>query len=186
MNSIELFFDRFFKFIWNAIFVLTYPILATFGLIFVGITYFFSWVSSFLTKFSGSVPKILNKSEWILLTDESNLIEGKLYKQIIFGPECYHIRRTDGIPSVIEDDVFGKRVIILKEGWLLERWNTTELANIPDFDICLYDPEEDKLTRLANIKCFDWHVAEQDEESLLLKWFDGTKGGEVKVALTDG
>jgi hypothetical protein len=50
----------------------------------------------------------------------------------------------------------------------------------------LYKPEEDKLTSLANIKCFDWHIAEQDEQFLLLKWFDGTQGGEVKVALSDG
>ena len=115
-----------------------------------------------------------------------NLIEGKLFKQIIFGPECYHLRRNDGIPSVIEDFVFGKRIIILKEGWLLERWNTTELANIPDFDICLYKPEDDQLISLANIKCFDWHIASKDEKSILLKWFDGTQGGEVKVVLADG
>lgn len=186
MNSIELFFHRFFKFIWNAIFVLTYPVLATFGLLFIGITYFFSWLSSLLTRFGGPATKIQNKSEWIQMAAESNLIEGKLHKQIIFGPECYHLRRNDGIPSVIEDFIFGKRIIILEEGWLLERWNTTELANIPDFDICLYKPQDDQLTNLANIKCFDWHIASKDDESILLKWFDGTQGGEVKVVLADG
>jgi hypothetical protein len=186
MNSFQLFFHRLFKFIWNAIFVLTYPILATFGLLFIGITYFFSWISALLTKFGGPMPKVQSKSEWLPLTKESNLLEGKLYKQIIFGPECFHLRRTDGIPSVIEDHVFGKKINILKEGWLLEKWNTTEIADIPDFDICLYQPEEDKLTSLANIKCFDWHVADQDDQGLCLKWFDGTQGGEVKVALIDG
>lgn len=183
MSTFENFFHRFFKFIWNAIFVLTYPVLATFGLLFIGITYFFSWISSFLAKFSRSEPKHEGKITWKRLSEESDLIEGKLFKQIIFGPECYQLRRRDGIPSVIEDHVFGKKVNVLKEGWLLEKWNTTDLALIPDFDICLYQPETDTLTKLAHIKCFDWHISDKQEEFLCLKWFDGTQGGELKVAI---
>ncbi|MDN3686782.1 hypothetical protein [Cyclobacterium jeungdonense] len=183
MNTNEHFFHRFFKFIWNAIFVLTYPVLATFGLLFIGVTYFFSFISRLLARLSTSSPEIENKSEWKRLSAETDLIEGKLYKQIIFGPECYQLRRKDGIPSVMDDFIFGKKVIALEEGLLLEKWNTTELAQIPDFDICLYQPDEDKLVKLAHIKCFDWHLSERQDDFVYLKWFDGTQGGEVKVAL---
>jgi hypothetical protein len=54
---------------------------------------------------------------------------------------------------------------------------------MPDFDICLYDPDLDQLKSLTTIKCFDWHVAEKNENELFFKWFDGTQGGEVRVAL---
>ncbi|WP_162418950.1 hypothetical protein [Cyclobacterium roseum] len=184
MNTIEHFFHRFFKFIWNAIFVLTYPVLATFGIIFIGVTYFFSFISTLLARFSTSSPEMENKSEWKQLSPESELIEGKLYKQIIFGPECYQFRRKDGIPSVMDDFIFGKKVIVLEEGLLLEKWNTTEMAQIPDFDICLYQPEADKLVKLAHIKCFDWHLSDKRDDIVYLKWFDGTQGGEMEVALT--
>jgi hypothetical protein len=184
MNKFQLFAHNFFKFIWNAVFVISYPILATFGLLFVGITLLFSWISSFLARFSSSTfQETTNKSEWGPMIEGSDLIEGKIHKQIMFGPNCYHFRRKDGIPSVIEDHVFGKRVKIMEEGWLIEKWNTTDINQIPDFDICLYEPEEDRLTKLANIKCFDWHLADKDGGFLRLKWFDGTQGGEVKVAI---
>ncbi|SEJ35915.1 hypothetical protein SAMN05192553_103454 [Cyclobacterium xiamenense] len=183
MNTFEQFFHRFFKFIWNAIFVLTYPVLATFGLLFIGVTYFFSFISSFLARFSRSSPAVKKESDWTMLSEDSDVLEGKLYKQIIFGPECYRLRRKDGIPSVIDDLIFGKKVKVIQEGLLLEKWNTTDIAQIPDFDICLYQPDDDKLTKLAHIRCFDWHLSEKQDDFLCLKWFDGTQGGEVKVAI---
>ncbi|MFC4873772.1 hypothetical protein [Negadavirga shengliensis] len=183
MNKFQLFGHHFFKFVWNAIFVISYPILATFGLLFVGITCFFSWISSFFAKFSSSTFQEARKSEWIPMAKDSDLIEGKLHKQIMFGPNCYHFRRKDGIPSVIEDYIFGERVKIMDEGWLMEKWNTTDINQIPDFDICLYQPEEDRLTKLTNIKCFDWHLADKEGNFFRFKWFDGTQGGEVKVAI---
>jgi hypothetical protein len=84
---------------------------------------------------------------------------------------------------VLEDHLFGKKIKVIEEGVLMERWNSTDLKDLPDFDICLYDPDDDHLTSLANIKCFDWHLSEKEENRLLFKWFDGTQGGEVKVAL---
>jgi hypothetical protein len=66
---------------------------------------------------------------------------------------------------------------------LLEKWNSTDSKELPDFDICLYNPDTDSLTSLANIKCFDWHLSEKENKNLSFKWFDGIQGGEVKVAI---
>lgn len=184
MNKFQLFFHYVFRFIWNAVFILSYPIMATFGVLFVGMTYLFSGISRLLMRFnsSESSPEI-HPTHWNLLAPDIELIEGKIYRQIMFGPVCYQLRRTDGIPSVLEDHIFGKKMKAIAEGIVLERWNSTDLKELPDFDICLYDPDEDKLTTLTNIKCFDWHLSEKEENHLLFKWFDGTNGGEVKVAL---
>lgn len=126
---------------------------------------------------------MLKESEWEDLPFSNELLEAKLIKQIVFGPSGFKFRRKDGVPSVLSDYVFGKKVKILEEGFILEKWNSTESKDLPDFDICLYNPDEDSLRPLTNIKCFDWHVSEKVENELFFKWFDGTQGGEVKVAL---
>ncbi|QDH79442.1 hypothetical protein FKX85_10515 [Echinicola soli] len=184
MNKIQLIFHHIFRFIWNLIFVISYPILATFGLVFIGVTYFFSWISRLLTRMKKkeSITEI-NTPDWEPLSKEVDLLEGKLHKQIMFGPSCYSVRRKDGVPSVLEDHFFGTKVKLIDEGYLLEKWNTTDAKKLPDFDVCLYEPDEDRLTPLTNIKCFDWHLAEKEENELYFKWFDGIQGGEVKVAL---
>ncbi|GGZ27672.1 hypothetical protein GCM10007049_20650 [Echinicola pacifica] len=184
MNKIQLIFHHTFRFIWNLIFVICYPILATFGLVFIGLTYFFSWISRLLTNLRKKESIVeITTSEWKGISGEANLLECKQYKQIMFGPACYMMRRKDGVPSVLEDHYFGDKIRVIEEGFLMERWNTMEAKDLPDFDVCLYDPDTDKLRPLTNIKCFDWHLAEREENLLFFKWFDGTQGGEVQVAL---
>lgn len=183
MNKFQLLFHHVFKFIWNAIFIISYPVLATFGLLFISVTIIFSWISAQLAKLSNSQPREVLDSGWERVCPDTDLLEAKVFKQILFGPNCYHFRRTDGIPSIIEEYIFGKKVKVLEEGLIVEKWNSTDLKEIPDFDICLYKPDEDELTKLTNVKCFDWHLAEQKDNFLYFKWFDGIQGGEVKVSI---
>jgi len=184
MNKFQLFFHHLFRFIWNALFILSYPIMATFGLLFVGMTYVFSALSQLLMRFrSVESAQETTTADWKPIADDIALIEAKIHKQILFGPVCYHLRRNDGIPSVLEDHIFGKKAKAIEEGILLERWKTTELKELPDFDICLYVPDQDRLSSLANIKCFDWHLSDKKDNQLCFKWFDGTQGGEVIVTL---
>ncbi|PRY88460.1 hypothetical protein [Mongoliibacter ruber] len=185
MNKISIIFHHIFRYIWNGLFVISYPVLATFGLLFVGVTYVFSALSKLLTRLrpeSNETEEVYDGS-WKILPNTNNLIEAKVHKQIMFGPACFQLRRKDGVPSVLEDHIFGGKVKFIEEGVLLEKWRTTDSKDLPDFDICLYDPDSDKLNALTNIKCFDWHLSEREENELMFKWFDGTQGGEVKVAL---
>jgi hypothetical protein len=183
MSKIQLYFHHTFRHIWNAIFIITYPILATFGILFIGITVFFSWLSQILTRINPSKGNAhLKLSDWEAIP-EVPLIEAKLYKQIMFGPSCYQFRRSDGIPSLLDENFFGKKVRLIASGILLEKWNTTDSKLLPDFDICLYDPDEDSFKLLTQLKCFDWHISELENEFITFKWFDGTQGGEVKVSI---
>lgn len=183
-QKLSLYLHHFFRFIWNAIFVISYPILASFGLIFVGLTYVFSLLSKVLAGLKKENPTIpQGQQEWMPLGQSQNLLEAKLHKQIMFGPSCFQLRRVDGVPSILEDHFFGGKVRFLEEGILLEKWNSTESKELPDFDICLYEPDLDQLKTLTTIKCFDWHLAEKQENELFFKWFDGIQGGELKVAI---
>lgn len=184
MNRFQLFFHHFFRFIWNAIFIVSYPIMATFGILFIGLTYLFSMISRLLAHLSfKDLPKKPIKTDWTLISPEIPLIEGRVYKHIMFGPTCYELRRSDGVPSILEDHIFGHKIQTMKDGVLMEKWNTTEAKDLPDFDICLYYPDNDYLKTLTNIKCFDWHLSDTEENQLLFKWFDGTQGGDLVVTL---
>jgi hypothetical protein len=184
MNKVQLFFHHVFKFVWNAIFIISYPILASFGLIFIGFTFIFSKLSQLLTRLKPEGRRVVIKeTDWETMPHTNELLEAKLYKQIMFGPSGFKLRRKDGVPSVLQDYVFGNKVRVIEEGYILEKWNTLDSKEMPDFDICLYDPDQDSLRSLTNIKCFDWHVSEKVDSELSFKWFDGTQGGEVKVAL---
>jgi hypothetical protein len=184
MNRLQLILHHVFRFIWNAFFVISYPILASFGLLFIGITYFFSWISKILMKLKPHREIVIHHdSEWAPLSKTNKLLEARVHKQIMFGPTCFQIRRSDGIPSVLQDNFFGNKIKFIEEGIILERWNATDTKDLPDFDICLYDPDQDSLKSLTNIKCYDWHLSERVDNNLLFKWFDGIQGGEVKVAL---
>ncbi|MCM0042797.1 MAG: hypothetical protein NBV61_08540 [Algoriphagus sp.] len=184
MSKIQLFFHYVFRFIWNSIFVLSYPILASFGLLFIGLTLLFSKLSQLLTRLKLEEKKgIVEQTNWETLPNSNDLLEAKVEKQILFGPVGVRLRRKDGVPSVVEDYVFGKKIRILPEGFILEKWNTLDATALPDFDICLYDPERDKIRLLLQISSFDWHLAEVKEKELVFKWFDGTQGGEQLVQL---
>jgi hypothetical protein len=184
MSKIQLFFHHVFRFIWNSVFVLSYPILASFGLLFIGLTFLFSKLSQLLTLLKPEGKKgILLQTNWEALPNSNDLLEAKVEKQILFGPAGVRLRRKDGVPSVLGDHVFGKKLRIIPEGLILEKWNTLDAAALPDFDICLYDPELDQIRTLTQVKSFDWHLSEIKEKELVLKWFDGTQGGEQVVQL---
>ena len=184
MSKIQLFFHHVFRFIWNGIFILSYPILASFGLLFIGLTFFFSKLSQLLTHLKpDSKSGVTVETAWETVPNSNDLLELKVEKQILFGPAGVRLRRKDGVPTVLGEYVFGKKVRLIEKGYILEKWNTLESTALPDFDICLYDPEMDSIRFLTQISCFDWHLAEEKAEELVFKWFDGTQGGEQVVHL---
>jgi len=62
MNKIQLFFHYLFRFIWNLIFVISYPILASFGLLFIGVTWIFSKLSQLLARIRPEGKKVTIKA----------------------------------------------------------------------------------------------------------------------------
>ena len=111
MSKIQLFFHHVFRFIWNGIFILSYPILASFGLLFIGLTFLFSKLSQLLTHLKpDSKSGVVVETAWETLSNSNDLLESKVEKQILFGPVGVRLRRKDGVPTVLSEHVFGKKV----------------------------------------------------------------------------
>uniref|UniRef100_UPI004048205A hypothetical protein n=1 Tax=Algoriphagus sp. TaxID=1872435 RepID=UPI004048205A len=110
MSKIQLFFHHVSRFIWNSIFVLSYPILASFGLLFIGLTFLFSKLSQLITRLKPEGKRETQlKSDWETVPNTHSLLEAKLEKQILFGPVGVRLRRMDGVPTVLGEHVFGKK-----------------------------------------------------------------------------
>lgn len=171
------------KFVWNALFVLFYPLITTFSLLFVGVLYIFSLLSKLISRISASVDKgiELKKPEWESFAQvEGHSFEKLFVDEIMFGPAYYKLRSSPP-NSALEGKLFGDFFHPFASGVLLQQWNTVNVVEIPDFQLVYFDSVTGRLIDIARIKSFSWNISEETEESLTLKWFTGTEGGDVVV-----
>lgn len=175
------------KFIWNILFVIFYPLITTFSLLFVGILYIFSLFSKWVSRISTSMDNgiEIKKPEWTDFVKAGNYSLKKLYvDEIMFGPSYYKFKTTPDAP-VLNDKLFGDFKHPFASGVLLQRWNTINVKEIPDFQLVYFDGKEGTLTDIAQIKSFSWNVCEEKEDEVTIKWFTGTEGGDVVVRKED-
>ena len=64
---------------------------------------------------------IILATAWEILPNSNDFFESKVEKQILFGPIGVRLRRKDGVPTVLSDHVFGKKVSKIEEGFILEK-----------------------------------------------------------------
>lgn len=171
------------KFIWNILFVVFYPLITTFSLLFVGILYVFSVFSTWVSRISTSVDKgiEIKKPTWTDFINVGNYRLEKLYvDEIMFGPAYYKFRTTPAI-TALENKLFGDFKHPFASGFLLQQWNTINVKEIPDFQLVYFDCHAGTLKDITQIKSFSWTVSEEKEGEVTIKWFTGTEGGEVVV-----
>ena len=175
------------KFVWNVLFVLFYPLITTFSLLFVGVLYVFSLLSKLISRFSASVDKgvELKKPEWESLAQiEGHRFEKIFVDEIMFGPAYYKVRSFPQSQS-LEGKLFGDFIYPFASGVLLQQWNTINVTEIPDFQLVYFDLETGNLKDIARIKSFSWNISDETDDALTLKWFTGTEGGDVVVRKED-
>lgn len=175
------------RFVWNVLFVLFYPLITTFSLLFVGVLYVFSLLSKLISRVSASADKgiELTKPEWESFAQiESHNFEKLFVDEIMFGPAYYSLRSFPASDS-LKDKLFGDFFHPFASGALLQQWNTINVTEIPDFQLVYFDLATGKLTDVARIKSFSWSISDETDDALTLKWFTGTEGGDVVVRKKD-
>lgn len=175
------------KFLWNGLFVLFYPLITTFSLLFVGVLYVFSLFSRLISRFSASVDKgiEIKKPEWKSFFEVGKYHFEKLFvDEIMFGPAYYKLKTVPASPC-LQNKLFGDFKHPFGSGVLLQQWNTTNVKEIPDFQLVYFEGGTGRLKDIARIKSFSWNVCEETEDQVTIKWFTGTEGGEVVVRKAD-
>lgn len=175
------------RFVWNVLFVIFYPLITTFSLLFVGVLYVFSLLSKLISRVSASVDKgiELKKPEWEDFAQvEGHRFEKLFVDEIMFGPAYYKFRSFPA-SSALEGKLFGDFFHPFAAGVLLQQWNTINVTEVPDFQLVYFDLETGGVLDIARIKSFSWTISEETDETLTLKWFTGTEGGDVTISKTD-
>ncbi len=175
------------KFLWNVLFVILYPVITTFSLVFMGVLYVFSGLSKLVSKISANTESgiEIKKPTWAPFTTTGIYeIESLFVDEIMFGPAYYKFRASPAIPD-FENRLFGDFMHPFGGGILLQQWNTTNVAEVPDFQLVFLNNQTGAIKALHQIKSFSWNLISEKEDELVIKWFTGTEGGEVVVHVSD-
>lgn len=177
----------FWNILWNIVFVFFYPIITTFAILFVGVIYVFSSISQLLSRVSTSKETIIEikKPVWKPFANTETLaVEQILVDEIMFGPAYYRLR-TQPATEAVTKDYYGEFKLACFGGLLLQRWNTTIPKDLPDFDLVFLHGQTGEVQTLQTIKAFTWNAEAVDEDTVLLKWFTGTQGGQIEIHKKD-
>jgi hypothetical protein len=173
----------FLKIGWNLLFVIFYPIITTFSLLFMGILMLFSGMSNVLSRLSTSKSSgiELKKPEWKPYVEYAGYSIEKIFvDDIMFGPSYNHLRSEPRL-NCLENTFFGDFNYPCFNGVLLQKWNTTAFKDLPDFTLVFLDLNTGTLREIERIKSFSWNVVEDKSGQVKVKWFNGTEGGEVEI-----
>lgn len=152
-----------------------------------GIIWFFSTVSRLLTRIGKGENSIieLKKPTWKHLASIGEFQIEKLFvDDILFGPTYYKFRSVPEIAD-FQNVYFGDFIYKCFEGVLLQKWNSTTFKDLPDFTLVYLSGKTGKITEIEKIKSFSWTATKPNENEVIVKWFNGTEGGEVLINKKD-
>lgn len=175
------------KMLWNILFVIFYPLITTFSLLFIGVLYIFSAFSSWISKISANTETgiEIKKPTWQQFHQTGKYeIESLFVDEIMFGPSYFKLRATPQAKA-LEDGLFGDFIHPFGEGILLQKWNTTNVKEVPDFQLVFFNKNTGLVKSLHQIKSFSWNLETEKEGEITIKWFTGIEVGEVNVRLQD-
>ncbi len=152
-----------------------------------GVIYFFSSISKVLSKISTSSASGLEirKPVWAPFMQCKNYTFQYLFvDEIMFGPSYYQLK-SDPTIQYFDGKVFGDFKHFCFNGVLLQKWNTIEVMQLPDFELVYVDCETGEYKELGTIKSFSWTTPVDEAGEVKLKWFNGTEGGEIRIKAAD-
>ncbi len=171
--------------VWDVVFLIFYPILVLFSLLFVGTVYLFSSISWLLSRLLSRPSETASEAEeptWELWVDNLDLrVERIFVDEVMFGPSYYRLQTLPPSEAVGAHH-FGDFQHVCWGGVLLQKWNTLVPKELPNFDLLFFDGKTGDLRYVATIRGSDWRV-EDTAKGVLLHWKDGEQ--DESLTLTE-
>ncbi len=176
-----------YKIVWRIIFILFYPIITAFSLLFTGLIMVFSGLSKWLAHFSGAKEQELKQAgqvqEWKpFLQLEDVKLTNRKEDEVLFGPTYYKLQSAPRFPE-LDKYFWGQFHFPCFGGTLLQKWNSVKEHELNAFDLVYLDPVRKQLKKLGTLPTYEWKVRQLDAESVLIEWFNGK--GRLVVRLAD-
>ena len=169
--------------IWRFIFVLLYPFITLFSLLFTGFIFVFSSFSSWLAHLSTS-KEIVNKKEeeWeVFLHLEELQLRKRKVDEVLFGPPYFQLEACPWLPD-LQQYIWGQFHFPCFGGALLQKWNSVKEHELEAFDLVFIDPARRSLKKLCTLPTYDWEVRQLDSGHVLIEWFNGKGRLIIKAA----
>lgn len=185
--------DKILKILWKAVFVLMYPIITAFSLLFTGLILVFSGLSKWLNKLSSSDKKEkvrgplkqvpVKTAEWkpFLQLGEVQLTTQKV-DEVLFGPAYFKLNASPRLPE-LDAHFWGQFNFPCFGGTLLQKWQSVKEHELEAFDLMYFDPVRKQLKKIQTLPTYEWKVKQLDAEMVLIEWFNGK--GQLIIRAAD-
>ena len=165
---------RLYLLLWKFTFILLYPFITLFSLLFTGLIFVFSSFSAWVARFTQEEETVEEKTEkWETFLD---LGKFQLWKrkvdEVLFGPPYFQLKACPGIPG-LRQEIWGHFHFSCFGGALLQKWHSVKEHELEAFDLVYLDPARHSLKKLCTLPTYDWQVRQLDSERVLIEWFNG-------------
>lgn len=163
--------STFYRKAWQVLFVLFYPFITLFSLLFIGLVSVVSAISRLIAKPAeeNSGDESSGK-EWHAFTHHHGLyLSRKPVHEVQFGPVLYNFRSTPGIPFLTES-YWSDFAVPVGEGFLLQRWPSIAEHELETFELVYVRPGLASPVVLATMPTFYWEVVTHSHEDVEIRW----------------
>ena len=163
--------NAFYKKAWNVLFLLLYPFITLFSLLFIGVLTVVSALSRLFTKSVGQGEETTTtESGWQPFMHHHGLyLSRKAVHEVQFGPVLYHFNTNPPIAS-LEGAYWSDFIVPIGEGFLLQRWPSIAEHELETFELVYIRPGLEEPFVLTTMPTFYWQTREISHEQVEIKW----------------
>jgi hypothetical protein len=184
--------NKMFKILWKLAFVLMYPIITAFSLLFTGMILFFSALSKMLNRLStgneaakpeGPVKQVAQgEQEWKSFLQLGDLeLKNMKVDEVLFGPAYFKLHAVPRLPE-LDKHFWGQFNFPCFNGTLLQKWQSVKEHELEAFDLVYFDPVRKQLKKICTLPTYDWQAKQLDAERVLIEWFNGKEQLIIRAA----
>lgn len=176
--------NTFYKRAWQVLFIICYPFITLFSLLFIGLVSLISAVSRlFAGRQEEQAPQVSGSQDgWQSFVQHHGFfLSRKAVHEVQFGPILYHFRSNPPQPA-IQDAFWSDFNVSIGEGFLLQRWPSIAEHELEHFELVYVRPGLEEPLVLHTMPTFYWQTHEISHEQVEIRWNDE---GEEKTLFID-
>ncbi len=176
--------NTFYKRAWEILFILFYPFITLFSLLFIGLVSLISALSRLFTSKPATQAETTEEEgvEWKPFVQHHGVfLSRKPVHQVQFGPVLYHFKANHNIPG-LEHSFWSDFQVPIGEGFLLQRWPSIAEHELEQFELVYVRPGLDAPVVVQSMPTFYWQVQEHSHEEVDIIWTEDEVEKRIFVA----
>lgn len=176
--------STFYKRAWEVLFILFYPFITLFSLLFIGLVSVISFISGLFTSkpAAQSNASEADITEWQPFVQHHGLfLSRRAVHQVQFGPLLYHFKTNPPIPG-LETSYWSDFQVPIGEGFLLQRWPSIAEHELESFELVYVRPGLEAPVVLQTMPGFFWQLQEHSHEAIDITWTEDEEEKRIFIA----